>query len=348
MIEGKGLALRRKLLAVAVFALAALALYLIDRLPSAVKVDGSAFAVDHNDAMVLYGLPAAPVLSFDGALGLGLDLRTDAARLSSETLTALTDGGFPPPQSKAASLTWLGQVNPQGRIALTISNERNDPVAGIALSSTGTEATPQLKITPVNSAIKVSAQALTGDSTTVPPITLKIGGAQVRQPLATMVPLEFEVTQGESLLMTFANAAAVNDAAFRLGVPTESGELASHLPVQRFEVGKRAAAADGPPLLRADRGVCSARAGKMLLGALKPRPQQCNEAGLLAIESLKVSAGALAITTSGSGFEMRDGRTVAAGVVSAIANNKLVAALLAIAFATLASWVWKTVTGLGS
>ena len=111
----------QKLLAVGVFAAVALALYLVDRLPAAIRLNENSFSTNHNNALVVYGLPASPVMSFDGALGLGLDLRADAARLSPDTLTSLTKGGFPPPRSKAVSLTWLGQVDPQGRIALTIA-----------------------------------------------------------------------------------------------------------------------------------------------------------------------------------------------------------------------------------
>lgn len=338
----------QKLLAVGVFAAVALALYLVDRLPAAIRLNENSFSTNHNNALVVYGLPASPVMSFDGALGLGLDLRADAARLSPDTLTSLTKGGFPPPRSKAVSLTWLGQVDPQGRIALTIANERSDPAAGIAFSSTGTATTPQLRITPVETAIRVTAQALTGDSATAPPILVKLGGTAVKQPLATMLPLDFELTPGESLLLTFANAAAVDDAAFRLGVPNDSGELASHLPLQRIEVGERSPDGAARPLVRVDSGVCSARAGRMLFGALHARPNQCNDAGKLAIESFDVKAGKLTVTTSGSGFVIADGRTVAAGVVSTIANNKLIAALMGIALAALAGWVWKTVTGLGS
>ena len=340
--------LAQRLIAVAIFTLVAAALYLVDRLPASVKLAGEGFSADSRNALVLYGLPASPVMSFDGALGLGLDLRSDAARLSKQTITTLVEGGHPAPRSKAVSLTWLGQVDPQGRIALTIANERSDPAAGIAFTSTGTVTTPQLRITPVETAIRVTAQAITGDSLTAPPILLKLGGEQVQQPLATMLPLDFELTPGESLLLTFANAAAFDDAAFRLGVPNASGELASQLPLQRIEVGERSSDPSGPPIRRLDSGVCSARAGKMLLSTLKPSPRQCSDAGKLAIESLDVKAGTLSIKASGSGFVTRDGRAVAAGVLSAIANNKLVAAIMGIALATLAGWVWKTVTGIGT
>ena len=339
------ISLRQKILAGAVFAVAAVVLTFVDRLPSAGSVDERTFTAGHTEALVLYGLPQGPVMNFDGALGSGLDLRIAQARPEAAMLASLEQGGVPPPATKAVALTWLGATDPAGRISLTIANERSDPRAGIALASTGSIATPQLRITAIETMLKVEAQAVAGDSPTAPPAVLKLDDKAVPQPWASLVPVHFEVPPGQSLLLTFPNAEAVDQAAFRLGTPGEDGELASHLPVLRFAIGRRQAGS--PQLTRADRGVCAARQGKMLMLRLEPRPESCSAEGALAIESLEVKAARLGIGISGNGFERKNGKTVAAGVVSAIGNNKIVAALLAIAYATLAGWVWKTITGLG-
>ena len=337
----------QKILAGIVFAVAAIVLTFVDRLPSAVKVDGRLFQADHNEALALYGLPLSPVMSFDGAPGAGLDLRIDAARMVPEMVASLVQGGVPSPRTKAVALTWLGRTDPLGRITISITNLRNNPRAGLALASTGSVAIPQLRITAVDTELKVSAGSIAGDSLSAPAAVLKINGQPVPQPYASIIPLNFVVPSGQSLLLTFANAEAVNAASFRLGVPDDSGELASHLPLQRFAIGRREHTQSDRPFAAPDRGVCSAHSGRMLFMRLQPRPETCLADGTLAVESLDVAAGKLAIVVSGSGFEMMGGKTVAAGVVSAIANNKLVAALLAIAYATLAGWVWKTITGIG-
>ena len=339
--------LRQKILAGVVFGLTALMLTFVERLPSSVTVDGRKFAADHNEALALYGLPVSPVMSFDGALGAGLDLRVDAARMTPEMIASLAQGGVTPPKTKAVALTWLGRTDPQGRVTITIANLRNNPNAGLALASTGSAETPQLRITAVDTELKVSGGSVAGDSLTAPPAVLKLNGQPVPQPYASIVPLDFVVPSGESLLLTFASADAFNPRSFRLGVPDDSGELASHLPLQRFAIGRRERTRSDQPLAAADRGVCSARSGRMLFTRLQPRPDSCLAKGTLAIESLDVSAGLMTISVSGSGFEMAGGKTVAAGVISAIANNKLVAALLALAYATLAGWVLKTITGIG-
>ena len=339
--------LRQKVLAGIVFAFAAIVLTFVERLPSAVKVDGRVFQADHNEALALYGLPLLPVMSFDGAPGAGLDMRIDAARMVPEMITSLTQGGVPPPTTKAVALTWLGRTDPQGRITISIANLRNNPSAGLALASTGSAAIPQLRITAVNTELQVSAGSIAGDSLSALPAVLKINGKPVPQPYASIIPLNFVVPSGQSLLLTFANADAVNAASFRLGIADDSGELASHLPLQRFAIGRRERTLSDRPFSAPDRGVCSARSGRMLFSGLQPRPETCLSNGTLAVENLEVTAGKLAIAVSGSGFEMVGGKTVAAGVVSAIANNKLVAAFLAIAYGTLAGWVWKTITGLG-
>ena len=95
--------LHQKILAGVVFALAAAALTFVDRLPSSVTVDGRSFQADHNEALALYGLPVSPVMSFDGALGAGLDVRIDAARLAPEMIASLAQGGVPPPKTKAVT-----------------------------------------------------------------------------------------------------------------------------------------------------------------------------------------------------------------------------------------------------
>lgn len=339
--------MRHKILAGLVFALAAIVLTFIERLPSAVTVDGRSFEAGHNEALALYGLPKSTVMSFNGAAGAGLDLRIDAARMTPEMIDSLAQGGVPPPKTKAVALTWLGRTDPQGQITLSIANVRRNHGAGLALASTGSVATPQLRITAVETELKVSAVSVAGDSLSAPSAVLKINGQRVPQPYASIIPLNFEVPAGQSLLLTFANSDAVNDASFRLGVPNHSDELASHLPLQRFAIGRRDRAQADRPFAAPDRGVCSARSGRFLVLRLKPRPEECAAEGTLAVESLAVAAGKLAITVSGSGFVMAGGRTVAAGVVSAIANNKLVAALLAIFYGALAGWVWKIITGLG-
>ena len=341
------ISLRQKILAGIVFALAAIVLTFVERLPSAVTVDGRKFNADHNEALALYGLPVSPVMSFDGEPGAGLDLRIDAVRMMPEMVASLAQGGVPPPKTKAVALTWLGRTDPRGRITISIANLRNNPIAGLALASTGSVATPQLRITAVDTELKVSAGSIAGDSLSAPQAVLKINGQPVPQPYASVVPLNFVVPSGQSLLLTFANADAFNADSFRLGVPDGSGELASHLPLQRFAIGRRERTQSDRPFAAADRGVCSARGGQMLFTRLQPKPDSCLAKGTLAVESLDVSAGLLTISVSGSGFVMAGGKTVAAGVVSAIANNKLVAALLAIAYGALAGWVWKIITGLG-
>lgn len=335
-----------RLAAVILFILASLAFYFVDRLPAARPVDGREFRVDHTDALVFYGLGKGPLLSFDGALGEGLDLRADVARLSSDTLAALRDGGFALPAAKGSALAWLGKVDPQGRITLKIENLRPepDPGAGVAIAQTGTLVAPQLRITALDTALAVSAQPVFGDSDSTSPLLMKVDGREVPQPLASLAPLNFELPPGESLLLTFANAAAAGKASFMLGQPDGSGELASHLPVERFEAGPRTPPGSEAPLAELDRGVCGARAGKMLLHRLRPLPETCGRDGALAIESLAVSGGELEVAVSGSGFETENGRTLAAGLATTVANNKLLAALLGIILAAFAGWVWRTVT----
>ncbi|PXA83608.1 hypothetical protein DMC47_42960 [Nostoc sp. 3335mG] len=332
-----------KLFALGVFVIAALALYYIDRLPSAASVDDRSWDVSYPRALVLFGLPASQVFEFTGAPGQGLDVRADTARLSPETIGQITVAGSPAPASKATSLTWLGRIDPAGKIELTIANARVDPEAGLAILPTGTRDMPQFRVTAVQTSLRLTLQGVAGGAGEMPPTLFKVADDAVRQPDASSMPVSFDLPPGESVLLTFPSAQAVTSASFRFGVPKE-GELASHLPVQRFAIGRPAT--DGVHVLTGvENGVCSAVAGRFLIDRLRPLPKDCAKGGDLAVETLDVDAGKLDVGMSGSGFEIKDGGVVAAGLASAVINNKVVASLITLLCTALAAWVWRTMTG---
>lgn len=340
--------IQRKLFALGVFALAALLLYYLDRLPSALALDDHReWRAARNESLVLYGLPDHQLLEFNGALGAGLGVRAKAVRPSPEMVEALVQAGVRPPARAMMPLTWLGRTDAGGKIGFTVANRRKSPRAGLAITARGDADIPQLRLTPVDTALTFAFQAIPGDSATVPPITLSIGDAAVGQPIATMMPVRFELPPGRSVVLTFPRTAAMADASFRLGRPAFEDELASNLPVDRFEISGRRVDRPGAGSARAGRGVCGADAGSFLLRRLSPRPEDCGSDGTLAIESLDVKPEQLAIEVSGNGFVTTGDGTIAAGLLTGALNNKLVAALLALALGTLAAWVWKTVTGMG-
>jgi hypothetical protein len=336
--------MRTKVTALAAFLVAALALYYVDRLPSAASVNDRSWSVSYPGALVLYGLPASQLFEFTGAPGAGLDVRADTARLTPETIGQIATAGSPAPASAATSLTWLGRVDPKGKIELTIANARLDPQAGLAILPTGTRDVPQFRVTAVATSLRLTLQAVAGSAGAAPPILFKVSDRPVAQPDATMMPVSFDLPPGESVLLTFPSAQAVTSAWFRFGVPKE-GELAAHLPIQRFEIGRPAA--DGIQIVPAtNNGICSAVAGRFLIDRLRPDPKDCAEGGDLAVETFAVDAGKLDVGMSGSGFETVNGRVIPAGLASAVINNKVVAALITIACTALGAWVWRTMTGM--
>lgn len=332
--------LRRKLFAVAAFLLVALLLWYVDRLPSAVAVDDHpAWKAGRNDGLALYGLGGGQVLEFNGALGAGLGVRARAVRPAPAMVRALGLGDGGP-----APLSWRGRTDPSGRIGFTVAGRRDDPEAGLALFATGGANIPQLRITALGAPLSVAMQATPGESDTVPPIALSLGDAEVGQPLATMTPVAFDLPPGGSMVLTFPSVAAMSGASFRLGTPDDADEIASNLPVDRMEIGRRRA--DGAGLARVAEAVCGADAGALLFRRLTPRTADCG-GGDLAVESLAITPEQVAVGLSGSGFVTTPEGTVAAGLLTSAWNNKAVAALLTLAVGTLAAWVWKTVTGLG-
>ncbi len=338
----------RKAIAIGAFVLAVLLLYYFDNLPSAIDVgDHPPWKAARSDELIIYGLPKAQIFEFNGAPGAGLDVRATTVRLAPESLAALSDEGVPTPATKGTSLSWLGRSDPSGKVNLTVSNERASPEAGLSLVATGNANIPQLRLTPIETALTITLAAATGDSDSVPPINLKIGDQAIPQPLATMMPVRIELPPGESIFLTFSSAAAMNDATFRLGIPASADELASDLPIRRFEIGPRRADPAVANLKTVEQGVCASDPGDILFWRLTPRRQDCGRSGKLAVEDLQVSPTNVAIAVSGSGFAVEDGKTVTAGLMTKIANNKLIAALLGIVYATLAGWVWKALTGMG-
>jgi hypothetical protein len=338
--------LGRRIVAVAAFVIAALLLYFIDNIPAASTLDESkALAAGRSSELIVYGPPQAQIFEFNGAPGAGLDVRASTVRLSEDSLAALDQAGVPRPTAKGVALSWLGRTDPLGKVNLTVENMRASPEAGLSLIATGNANIPQLRLTPIQTALTITVSAPAGDSTSVPPIELKIGDKAVPQPMATMMPVRFELPPGESVFLTFPSEAAMRDASFRLGLPASADELASDLPIDRFEIGPRRADPATAGLARVDQGACAAPAGHFLFTRLTPRRSDCGGGVKLAVEDLQVAPSQLAVKVSGSGFVTKDGRPVPAGLMTKIANNKLVAALLALSYAALAGWVWKSLTG---
>jgi hypothetical protein len=341
--------LGRKLIAVAAFVVAALLLYFIDNIPAASTLDESkAWTAGRSSELIVFGPPRAQIFEFNGAPGAGLDVRASTVRLSEDSLAALDQAGAPRPTAKGVALSWLGRTDPSGKINLTVENLRASPDAGLSLVATGNANIPQLRLTPIQTALTITVSAPAGDSASVPPIELKIGDKAVPQPIATMMPVRFELPPGESVFLTFPSEAAMRDASFRLGLPASAEELASDLPIDRFEIGPRRTDPTGVRLRKVEQGVCAASAGHFLWTRLTPRLSDCggdDKDDKLAIEDLQVAPSQLAMKVSGAGFVTKDGKPVVAGLLTKIANNKLVAALLALFYAALARWVWKSLTG---
>lgn len=338
---------RRKAIAVAAFLFAALFLYYLDNLPSALDIDDHApWKAQRRSELILYGLPGGQVFEFNGAQGSGLDVRASTVRLSDSTLGALGMAGVALPATKGTSLSWLGRTDATGKINLTVRNERDSAEAGLSLVATGNADIPQLRLTPIETALTITLSAPAGDSASVPAIGVRIGNADVPQPLATMMPMSFELPPGQSISLTFPSAAAMNGASFRLGVPAAEDELASDLPLDRFVIGPRRSGNERT-VARVEQGVCAAEVGRMLLRRLAPSSENCGRSAKIAVQNLDVTPAAVAIEAAGSGFVIENGKVATAGLLTKIANNKLVAALLGLACAALAGWVWKTLTGMG-
>ena len=325
-------------IAVAAFLFAAWLLYYLDQLPSAVEISpDTTYSASHLDELRLLGLPKGQVLEFNGAEGRGLDVRSDQVRLAPETLSTLQSSGMPLPTTKGTRLTWLGRPDAGGKISLGIANQRAGHEAGIALQFTGGGGIPQLDIRPIDTALSINLAVVSGDSGITPPITFKVGDAQVPQPLATMIPVQLELPPGETIRLRFPSAEAMKGTYFRLGVPQDSDTLASNLPIDRLEIGsaKRWTVSDG---------ACGATAGRFLMSNLRPAAEDCGKDGDLAVEKLDVGSE-LKVNLSGSGFFIENQKLKAAGLWTSISNNKVIAAFLAIACMALARWVWNALFG---
>ena len=333
-----------KIFVVAAIALAALILYVIDRLPSAVDLDQREWEAPRRSELAIYGLPAGQLLEFNGKLGAGLDVRAPVARPSPAMLTELQEGDVTPPKSKAVALSWNGHTDPGGRINLVIVNQRDHPDAGVALAATGSADIPQLRLTAIRTALTVTMSAFPGDSEEVPLSHLKLDNEAVQQPLASLIPVSVEIPPGEPLLLTFPSAEAMADV-FRLGRLEGGGEIETYLPIRRFEIGSRRPGATLKERARVRRGVCAARSGRFHVGRLALTSEDCSREELT-ITDMEVSPQKVAIDVAGSGFVIDKGRPVAAGVLSQIARVPLISILLGFVYTAFATWGWKKLTGL--
>jgi hypothetical protein len=342
---------RLRLTATAAALLLALAIYLLQRMPSAESLpsDHKLTATTIN-TLALYNLRAGPVVQFDGALGTGLRVSVSTGRPTPETRNNLAALKLELPNVKGAHIQWQGVPPANGRIAIRIANQRQSPDAGIMLQATGTGHTPELNIRAVQTVLTAEIDVATQGGDQPPKAELKFGDTNISDPAIAFTPLRFEIPPGESVNLTFDNAKALDDSSFRLGELLNTGGAATALAVGHAEVGRLSGNPSYPKLRAVTQGVCAARPGKLLLTHLYPRPEDCALAqdpgdDNLYANTITINPTLVQLGLDGSGFVVLNGRPKPAAFWSTLMGNPLIAALMGALVAAVVRSVWRLWAG---
>ena len=340
------------LIAVAAALALAAGLFKIQQLPSAQSIasaDGQLTA-GSSQALALYNLRAAPVMSYQGATGAGLTVRASTARLAPATRKKLFMFGAQLPNVRGAPVEWRARPSAIGRISVLIGNQRQSSDAGMMLSVGG--GVPAVKIRAVQTVL--TAQFVVADpaaETGVDP-ELRFGDLALTDPALAAMRVEIEIPPGETMTMEFDSPQALSESRFSPGELPDAQGGDGGLGIGRAEVGQPAASNSYPRLVSVSEALCASRAGRLLFTRDAPTPDDCRlgkdrTRDTLAAKGIAVEPQAVALTLAGSGFVMKDGRSGRGGLDPALIANPLVAAGMAVLACAIAWPLWRLWKGRG-
>ena len=333
---------REKVLALLCFFATAAGFYYLTHLPAAVdlKTIGRIEAGVAEDLVLIAPALPARLLSYQGAPGETVDVRLERARLHPETIMALNALGFQPPshESEIAWITRHGR-NSQTSIDIRVHSALPTPSHEIHLLPAGTPGHPRLRLRAEGGELEVEMAVPLGDAGP--------DSASDKQ----LIMRDFSI---KSLPGAFAIKAIVADQAhldMRFGanlsasafVPGSLNDGTGQGPgLLVTAVGVKQQQADAPY----DLWVCAAPRGTVAWDPRGSGQGSCKaRAALIRITRVDLAADKLALVLAGSAFIVKDGEAVTDDWFSKLENNKLFAALLALFYAALAGWVWKTFSG---
>lgn len=343
---------RLRLTATAAALVLGVGMFLIQRMPAAetLQPGDDKLSATSTRALALYDLRAAPLMQYDGALGAGLMVSVSTGRISNATRKNLFALGFQVPNVRGAHIQWQARPPANGRISVKIGNQRQSPDAGIMLQPTGSGQVVALNVRAVQTVLTAQIDVASQGAEAVSAPEIKFGDVNFTDPALAFAPIQIEIPPGESMNLTFDNAQALSDSAFRLGELLETGGSATVLSIGRAEVGRLGGSNAYPMLRSVIQGVCASRSGKLLFTHLYPRPGECRlsaeqkDDNLFATE-IAIEPRKVGLSLEGSGFVLKEGRARPAALWSTLMANPLIAALIAALVYAIGRPLWRLWTG---
>lgn len=341
-------AMRPKLIAAGIFFGAAFLLYYLFGLPVAVDVeDYNPWVARAGKELVIAGAPPGQFLRIEGP---SFNARFERANIDRETRDALSasarsSSGADRSRLEAAAavreegrVDWLAGGGGDSKAVVDIKLERAAADAEITVAQTGADTIPELRVRAEGATLSVALGVTAGDGGTMPPTGFSIARREVPQPWATMLPVRLTVPSGATFNIRFASTEALRSSFVRLGNPQRESEYGSTLAIRRLGVRR--------PRREYSEYACGASEGRLLF-TMTPDFDDCildAEDGVVATR-MAIAPDGVAIELAGSGYVLDKGALVASDIFRKIADNKIFAALLALAFAVLARWVWRSLFG---
>lgn len=332
--------LRDKVIASTVFIAAVALFYYLTNLPAAIDLGPSTASLEAGpaDEVVMAGADTGGLfLAFEGDPSDTVDVRFDRARLHPETTGELNALGLTPPDIEG-KIDW---ITLQGRKSQTFIQVRQQPPSSaqgevnvLPLVAAGP---PSLMLRGNGVGFEVEMAVPldpTGDPSSAK--QLNVEAFTIRK-LPGAFPIKVVVPDQSPFVFQFS--AAPKASSFQLGGPS-AADSPPGIAVRAAGVRPKQPGADYAFW------ACAAPRGAVSWVPRAVRAGECRATSpLVRVTKLDLNTDRLKLELSGTGFVVKDGTPVTDDWLSKLENNKLLAALLALIYATLARWVWKAFTG---
>ena len=332
--------IRDKIIAVLVFAAAAAAFYYLTSLPAAVDIRNpkvSPLEAGPNDEIVLIGPePAARFLSFEGGTSSTVDARFERARLHPDTIAALVALGLQPPADEG-EISWItrsgqgSQTFVDVRVDSTPSRDRQ-----VYIVSAGAAGHPNLKLRGVGTGFEIEMGVPLGDAGIDAGSTKQLKVKDFSLVVPGAFPIKVVVPDQARFSFQFGSGGW----SFHAGNPNDADSKGAGLALRALGVRPRQTGA------AFDEWMCAAPRGSVswLRRGVHEGDCEAKEA-LIRVVEFGLEKDKIKLDLAGSADVVRGGAAITGDWYSKLENNKLIAALLGLFYATLARWVWKVFSG---
>lgn len=325
-------AIKQKVAAGAVLAVAALLFYYVTHLPLAVDTTGRNWKAAAVDEIVLgpAGVGRQPLISIEGIDNEGVDVRFEDARLQDESVQMLRSDLKLELPATQGRIDWLTAKKGSGHTAVDVSVEALQGTPEVHIAHIGEGAHPGIRFSASKATLIVQLAVIMGDSSAPPEQkNLQIAkGPVLRIPGAA--PITVIVPEGRTFAITFP--VEKPGSTLHLGAADELHGVAG-LPLRYLGIRR-----SGSESYSAY--ACGAKSDDRFWEPRSLRVADCTADPHLRAIKFELASDQMSVALAGTAFVSADGAFETDDWFNLLEKNKPLAAFSALVFAALAKWVW--------